>query len=67
MISYIIKITKHTKLEEMLRLEEIRRAGITEEEYDALQAAREQGATAEDIQMKRDQDAMDYQAQKVIP
>ncbi len=64
LISYVIKITKHTKLEEMLRLEEIRRAGITEEEYDAMIAAREQGVSAEDIQMQRDQDAMDHQAQR---
>ncbi|MHA1672775.1 MAG: hypothetical protein ACTSYI_04050 [Promethearchaeota archaeon] len=64
LISYVIKITKHTKLEEMLRLEEIRRAGVTEEEYDAMIEAREKGLSAEDIQMQRDQDAMDYQAQR---
>ncbi|MHA1519474.1 MAG: hypothetical protein ACTSRK_04760 [Promethearchaeota archaeon] len=67
MISYIIKITKHTKLEEMLRMEEIRRAGITEEEYDALLAAREKGTSLDDVQLTRDQDALDHQAQRATP
>ncbi|WP_457557562.1 hypothetical protein [Candidatus Harpocratesius sp.] len=64
LISYIIRITKNAKLEEILRLEAIRRAGLTEEEYEALQSQREQQLSEEEVQLARDKDAMADQAKK---
>ncbi len=64
LISYIIRITKNAKLQEMLRLEAIRRAGLTEEEYEALQAQREGELTEEEVQMARDKDVLADEAKK---
>ncbi len=56
MISSIIKATKHSKLKEILRLEELRRAGLTEEEMLALESKR--GVVGqEEVQMAQDADA----------
>jgi len=63
LISNIIKITKHSKLQQMLRLEELRRAGLTEEEMQALEARRSQIAEAE-TQLAQDKDATADRAKK---
>ena len=62
-ISTIIKISKHAKLQEILKLEEIRRSGLTEEELRLLQEKRAKAATQE-TQLGRDQDAAADQARK---
>jgi hypothetical protein len=62
-ISTIIKISKHAKLQEILKLEEIRRSGLTEEELRLLQEKRAKVATQE-TQLGRDQDAAADQARK---
>lgn len=64
LISYIIRVTKNAKLEEMLRLEAIRRAGLTEEEYEALQAQREMEMSEEEVQLARDKDVLAEEAKK---
>lgn len=63
LISNIIKITKHSKLQQMLRLEELRRAGLSEEEMQALEARRTQIAEAE-TELAKDQDAAADRARK---
>jgi len=63
LISNIIKITKHSKLQQMLRLEELRRAGLTEEEMQALEVRRTQIAEAE-TELAQDQDAAADRARK---
>jgi hypothetical protein len=63
LMSQIIKVTKHSKLQEMLKLEEIRRSGLTEEELERLEEERENVAK-EEVQLQRDQDAIDDQAKK---
>lgn len=56
MISSVIRATKHNKLKEILRLEELRRAGLTEEELLALESSR--GIVDEnEVQMAQDADA----------
>ncbi|WP_371803746.1 hypothetical protein [Candidatus Lokiarchaeum ossiferum] len=56
MISSVIRVTKHNKLKEMLRLEELQRAGLTEEELLALESSR--GVVDESgVQMAQDADA----------
>ncbi len=64
LISNIIKVTKHNKLKEMLRLEELRRKGLTEEELTALEISRG-GVTQEEVLMAQDQDAAADRARKM--
>jgi hypothetical protein len=55
LISMIIRITKQSKLKEMLRIEEIQRSGLTEEEFQELERKRTQVAQ-EEVTMARDAD-----------
>jgi len=59
--STIIKVTKQSKVKEQLRLEEIQRLGITEEEYKEMKKREKEEAKKErkEIKMGRDQDAID--------
>ncbi len=67
LISNIIRITKHNKLQEILRQETIRRLGITEAEYDLMLKEKEELKKQEKeqgIQLARDQDAMAEETKK---
>lgn len=56
LVSAIIRITKHSKLNEMLRLEAIQRSGLTEEELEELNKRRNKVAEQE-VVMDQDKDA----------
>lgn len=63
MISSVIKMTKHNKLQEMLRLEELKRSGLTEEELQALESQRTD-ISADEVKMTQDKDAAADRARK---
>jgi hypothetical protein len=61
LVSAIIRITKHSKLNEMLRLEAIQRSGLSEEELEELSKRRSKVAEQE-VVMDQDADAAKAQA-----
>ena len=66
LISTVIKVTKQNKVRDMLRGEDIKRSGLSEEDYDKLQKERYESRFKKmkkkknvgDISMQRDQDAI---------
>jgi hypothetical protein len=60
--SLIIRVTKHNKLRELLRMEEIKRSGLSEEEFAELERRRSQVAQ-EEVQIQEDADAAAAQKQ----
>ncbi len=62
--STIIKITKQNKMKEQLRLEEIKRLGMTEEEYEEMKKKEKELGEKEEVKMARDKDVLAEQQQQ---